>query len=140
MRSVLAALRLLCSYALLLWCRPAFAQIESTASGRHGSLYYLVQAFVSLAIVVGLIYAIYFGLRRLSHTGLPPKGEGMQVLASQHLGGGRWVYILRVADRVLVVGGGADGLRTLAELSHEEYERTGSEAYQRGAADSGNHD
>ncbi len=140
MRSALAALRLLCSYGLLLWCLPAAAQGESGASGGHGSLYYLVQAFVSLAIVVALIYAIYFGLRRLSRTGLPPQGEGMQVLASQHLGGGRWVYILRVADRVLVVGGGADGLRTLAELSAEEYERTGSEPHQRGAADSGNHD
>ena len=105
--------------ALLLPCVPAFA--EGTAAP-HGSLYYLLQALGSLVVVIALIYAVYFGLRRLSHTGLPRKGQGLQVLESQHLGGGRWIYVIEVAGRVLVVGGGSEGLRTLAELPQDEYE------------------
>ena len=94
----------------------------------HGSLFYLLQALGSLVVVVALIYAVYFGLRRLSHTALPRRGQGIHVLESQHLGGGRWVYVIEVAGRVLVVGAGNEGLRTLAELAAEEYEKCRSEA------------
>ncbi len=101
------------------------------------SLYYLLQALGSLVVVVALIYAVYFGLRRLSHGGLPHRGQGIQVLESQHLGGGRWVYVIEVAGRVLVVGAGSEGLRTLAELSRDEYqEQSSSSEEQPSRADS----
>ncbi len=101
----------------------ASAQPEQGSAAGHSSLYYLLQAGISLAVVVGLIYAIYFGLRRLSQAAPTHKGDRLRVVESRHLGGGRWVYILEVADRILIVGGGNEGLRTLAELPRDEYER-----------------
>jgi len=108
---------------LLIGLVSASAQPEQSSADGHGSLYYLLQAGISLAVVVGLIYAIYFGLRRLSQAAPTHKGDRLRVVESRHLGGGRWVYILEVADRILIVGGGNEGLRTLAELPRDEYER-----------------
>jgi len=109
---------------LLVGLVSAFAQSEQGAAAGSGPLYYLLQAGVSLAVVVGLIYLIYFGLRRLSQTTPTDKGEAVRVLASRHLGGGRWVYVLEVADRILIVGGGSEVLRKLAELPADEFDRS----------------
>jgi len=109
---------------LLVGLVSASAQPEQGSADGHGSLYYLLQAGISLAIVVGLIYAIYFGLRRLSQAAPTYKGDRLRVVESRHLGGGRWVYILEVADRILIVGGGNEGLRTLAELPADEFDES----------------
>ncbi len=84
---------------LLVGLVSASAQQEQSSADGHSSFYYLLQAGVSLAVVVGLIYLIYFGLRRLSQTAPTHKGDRLRVVESRHLGGGRWVYILEVADR-----------------------------------------
>jgi len=110
------------------------AQPEQGAAAGHSSLYYLLQAAISLAIVVGLIYAIYFGLRRLSQTTPTDKGDALRLVASRHLGGGRWVYILEVADRILIVGGGSEGLRKLAEFPADEFDQSQSGSDRKGAA------
>ena len=110
------------------------AQPEQGSADGHSSLYYLLQAAISLAIVVGLIYAIYFGLRRLSQATSTHKGDRLRVVESRHLGGGRWVYILEVADRILIVGGGSEGLSKLAELPVDEFDQGESASEQEGAA------
>ena len=124
MRSALVPLIMVGLLAGVLCCGPAVAQTGSpTALTPKSPLYYLGQAVLSLVVVVALIYAIYFGLRRLSTAGLPSReGRQLKLLESQHLGGGRWVYMIEVAGRVLIVGGGSDGLRTLAEMSADEYQ------------------
>ena len=109
---------------LLIGLVSASAQPEQGSAGGHSSLYYLLQAGVSLAVVVGLIYLIYFGLRRLSQAAPTHKGDRLRVVESRHLGGGRWVYILEVADRILIVGGGNEGLRKLAELPADEFDES----------------
>jgi len=110
---------------LLVGVVSASAQPESASASAtgHSSLYYLLQAGLSLAVVVGLIYAIYFGLRRLSQVAPTNKSGRLHVLESRHLGGGRWVYILKVADRILIVGGSSEGLRTLSELPVNEFDQ-----------------
>jgi len=109
---------------LLTGCGPAFAQGSPTPTEGHSSLYYLLQAGISLAVVVGLIYLIYFGLRRLSQAAPTHKDDRLRVVESRHIGGGRWVYILQVADRILIIGGGNEGLRTLAELPADEFDQS----------------
>jgi len=103
---------------LLVGVVSASAQPESASASAtgHSSLYYLLQAGLSLAVVVGLIYAIYFGLRRLSQVAPTNKSGRLHVL-------GRWVYILKVADRILIVGGSSEGLRTLSELPVNEFDQ-----------------
>ena len=98
--------------------------IDSATSVTRPPAYYLLRALLSLGVIVALIYGIYFGLRRLSYAaGRFPSDDQLQVLHSRHLGGGRWIYAIKAADRVLIVGGGADGLRTLTEMPAAEYEQ-----------------
>ena len=122
MRALLKAANL-AGLMLLVGLVSVSAQPEQSSGGGHSSLYYLLQAGISLAAVIGLIYLIYFGLRRLSQAAPTHKGDRLRVVESRHLGGGRWVYVLEVADRILIVGGSNEGLRTLAELPRDEYER-----------------
>ena len=118
----------------LLAATAACAQQAPAAEPIHHPAYYLLNAVFSLAVVIGLIYAVYFGLRRLSQRGLPGPTGQMEIVESRHLGGGRWVYVLRVGQRVLIVGGGTEGLRTLAEMSAQEYHAEQPESGRRGDA------
>ena len=109
---------------LLIGLVSASAQPEQGSADGHSALYYLLQAGISLGVGGGLIYAIYFGLRRLSQAAPTHKGDRLRVVESRHLGGGRWGYIGEVADRILIVGGGNEGLRTLAELAADEFDES----------------
>ena len=122
MRALLKAANL-AGLLLLVGLVSASAQQEQSSAAGHSSLYYLLQAGISLAVVVGLIYAIYFGLRRLSQAAPTHRGDRLHVVESRHLGGGRWVYILEVADHILIVGGGNEGRRTLAEWPAGEFDQ-----------------
>ena len=111
---------------------------SSPASSSTSPAYYLLKALISLGLVVALIYAIYFGLRRLSYSGMRQSSdEQLQVLHSRHLGGGRWIYAVRVADRVLIVGGGTEGLRTLAEIPADQYQQLHGD-YEKDSTDADN--
>ncbi len=113
---------LLVAVIILLFACAVWAQSPAGSSSSYSPTYYLLRALLSLALVVALIYAIYFGLRRLSPQRMTGTSDDqLQLLHSRHLGGGRWIYAIRVADRVLIVGGGTEGLRTLAEMSADQY-------------------
>lgn len=116
--------------SILLPVASAFAQSPTDlTSTPHTPAYYLFRALISLAVIVALIYAISFGLRRLlSSRTSGGSDERLQVLHSRHLGGGRWIYAVKVANRVLIVGGGTEGLRTLAEMPVDEYQQPVAEA------------
>jgi flagellar biogenesis protein FliO len=116
----------------VLMAPAALAQDTSPTYQPHSPVYYLLQAGLSLAIVIGLIYAVHFGLRRVSSAGLPRRLGQVQVRESRHLGGGRWIYVIEVAGRILVIGGGSDGMRTLAEMPAERYH-----AHESGAGEPG---
>jgi flagellar biogenesis protein FliO len=77
----------------------------------------LAQAVLSLAVVVGVIYLVYFGLRRLTERRGEAGADGpIRVVQAQHLGGDRWVYLVEVEGRRLVVGGAAGHISRIAEL------------------------
>ena len=128
---------LLVTVIISLFGCAVWAQSPAGTSSSPGPTYYLLRALLSLALVVALIYAIYFGLRRLSTQRLSGTSDDqLRLLHSRHLGGGRWIYAIRVADRVLIVGGGTEGLRTLAEMSADQYQQhSAHSAYQEAPAD-----
>ena len=108
-------------------CAAAYAQEAAGASGASPA-YLLFQALISLAVVIGIIYLAWFGLRRLSHKQLGLSEDGpLRVVQARHLGGDRWLYLVRVGNRTLLVGGGADGVRPVADLG-EDWEEPGDEA------------
>ncbi len=116
MRACAAGLTVLAS------CPGAWAQ-EASGGIAANPLYLLVQALVSLAVVIGVIYLAWFALRRLSQrqAGMAEDGP-MHVIQTRHLGGDRWLYLVRVGKRTLVIGGGPEGVRPVADLGEEEHE------------------
>lgn len=94
----------------------AFAQGSGPTAGPSPALL-LLQALLALAVVIAIIYLVYFGLRRLTErqTGASDAGP-LEVVQAKHLGGDRWLYVVRIAGRTLVVGGGAGQVQPIADL------------------------
>lgn len=82
---------------------------------------HLFRALLSLALVVCLIYAVYYALRWW-RGGLPRGGQGRRILLLDHarLDGDKSVYVVALGKKVVVLGASGSGLRMLCELSGEE--------------------
>jgi len=81
----------------------------------------LGRLFGSLAIVLGLIVLTALLLKRMlvnsKHT---PGGKLVEVIQTFPLGPKRQIYLVKVAGRVLVVGGSGDNLSLLTDLPENE--------------------
>ena len=87
---------------------------ENTRLGM-GSSYtaYIVETFVTLAIVCGLAYAVLFGARRLG----VGRARGPSELVGQlPLDARRFIYLVKVGEQVYVVGAGEGGFTKLGEI------------------------
>ena len=76
---------------------------------------------VKLGVVVGLIYLTMWALKRFvlgpqARTRGAPLTGRLELLDTTHLGPNRTVYLVEVADRVLVLGATQTTLSTLAEI------------------------
>jgi len=73
----------------------------------------------SLALVVGLIFVTAVGLRRFLGGKKTPvtSRKVTELVEVTPLGGKRYLYLIRVADRLLVVGSGGERLELLTEIS-----------------------
>ena len=67
---------------------------------------YIVETFVTLAIVCGLAYAVLFGARRL---GLGRARGPIELVGQLPLDARRFIYLVRVGGQVYVVGAGEGG-------------------------------
>jgi len=106
------------AWVIAAWSACATAQAQDlAASGGRSPAVLLLQALLSLAVVVGVIYVAYFGLRRLSERQLGADAEGpLRMVQAKHLGGDRWLYVVRVGRRTLVVGGASGHVTPVADL------------------------
>jgi flagellar biogenesis protein FliO len=82
----------------------------------------LVKTFLSLAGVIALMIAVVWLLRRTMLTGNSGASAAVeiQIMGSRMLQPKQSVYVLRVLNKVLIVGAAADGLHTLGEITDEE--------------------
>ena len=97
-------------------CLVALGMHTAQASAQ-GAGVLLLQAMLSLAVVIAIIYATYFGLRRLGDRRLGADTEGpLRVLQARSLGGDRWLYLVAVGSRRLLVGGAAGQVTPIADL------------------------
>ncbi len=88
----------------------------------------LAQALLSLAVVVGLIYLVYFGIRRIGDRQPDGATEGpMKVIQTRHLGGDRWLYLIEVEGRRIIVGGADGQITPVAELERIDRAAAGGE-------------
>jgi len=84
---------------------------------------YLAETMVTLVLVCAVMYGVLYGAKRLGVG--RPKGP-IQLLGQLPLDGRRAVYLVRVAEQVLVVGASEGGLTRLGELTRAELEGQGA--------------
>jgi flagellar biogenesis protein FliO len=92
---------------------------EGTVIGPTAADY--TRVFVGLIFVIIVIWGLSVLLKRLvTVRGLASTTESLKVLYSLSLTPTRTLYLVRLGDRILLIGASEGGLRTLAELSEPE--------------------
>jgi len=80
-----------------------------------------VRVLAGLLIVIGLIWGISLLLKKfVTVRGLAGSSNNLKVLTSLSLTPTRTLYMVRLGDRILLLGSGEGGLRTLAEITDPE--------------------
>jgi flagellar biogenesis protein FliO len=92
----------------------AYGGSEDTALSIGGS----IKVFFTIVGVMLLAYAA----TRFLGAYMSPRGKGriLQVLETCVLGKGRAIHLIKVGERVLLVGSGEEGITPIIELSHDE--------------------
>ena len=72
----------------------------------------------ALALVIGLIFLARFALRRFAPgVGKGAGGGDIEILARTNLSARQQLCLVRLGRRLLLIGSGPEGMRTLAEIS-----------------------
>lgn len=88
---------------------------------------YLLESLATVAVFGGALAAAVFGVRRL---GITTSRGPLEVLARQPLDGRRAIYLVRVGERVLIVGAADGSLTRLGSTSVEALRRADLERTQ----------
>ncbi len=82
----------------------------------------IVRVFVGLFLVVVIIGVLYAAMRRAQRGKLPGSRSGgtIEVLETTQLAPGRNIHLVRVGERVLVVGATEHSISSLHAFGHEE--------------------
>jgi len=83
---------------------------------------YLLRALLSLAIVVALIYALFFGARlwRQARGGPRPGTTAIEVLDRARIDTDKTVYVVALGQKTIVLGGSGGEMRFICELDEAE--------------------
>jgi|tagenome__1003787_1003787.scaffolds.fasta_scaffold19519522_2 flagellar protein FliO/FliZ len=96
--------------------QPKAKAAESAGSSAGGGL---VRTIVGLAIVIGVIYGLYWVLKQVKNSREDKaSGAGLKTLATLPLGQNRAMHLVRAGDEVVLVGvgeGGVTPIRTYGE-------------------------
>jgi flagellar biogenesis protein FliO len=93
---------------------------EPTPLGSGGLFGAILRTMFSLAIVLGLIYATLWLIRRFTGSSMDPFFEGpVRVVGRVYLSPKVVVHFLRLGDELLVIGAGAGGISLLTTIRDE---------------------
>jgi len=102
---------------------PAAARAQQTAATLPGDdlTTALIKTVAGLALVLAVMLGLYWLLRRLG-PGLSgtTTGGSLRLVARLGLGQRKFLALVAVADRILVLGVGPDGIRLLTTLDHPD--------------------
>jgi len=80
-------------------------QVDQTAAASSGGGGGLVRTFVGLAIVLAVIYGLYWVLKQVKASReTAASGNGLQSLASVPLGANRSMHLVRAGEEIVLVG------------------------------------
>ncbi|GIK51960.1 MAG: hypothetical protein BroJett014_09330 [Planctomycetota bacterium] len=94
------------------------SQVAAPSTPEAGTLDVAGKLLGGVAIL-GLLFGafVYFARRNPAMRKMLGTSDMVRVLSRAHLGGKHALLVVKVGDRVLVLGSGAEGLRTLSEIS-----------------------
>lgn len=90
-----------------------------TASVSAFGFWDFVRMILVLACVVGVIYLIFYLLKRAG-SGKYAKSDLIKVVGSQSLPGNRAIYLVQVGTQVFMIGAGGDSVTLLGEITEKE--------------------
>jgi flagellar protein FliO/FliZ len=93
------------------------ADAPETAAG--ASFPVILRMVLVLALVAGIIYLVVFFLRKVSR----PQAAGnphLKILASTHLGNGRFVHVVSLGTQAWLIGAGEGGISRIADINDKE--------------------
>jgi flagellar protein FliO/FliZ len=81
----------------------------------------LVRTIVGLAVVIGVIYGLYWVLKQVKAAREETaSGDGLKTLATLPLGGNRSIHLVRAGHEIVLVGAGEHGVTPIRTYSEAE--------------------
>lgn len=103
---------------LLLQDESARAESQQLSVSPFG-LWDLLRMLLVLACVIGVIYLVFYLLKR-SGKGRLGATDSIRVLGTQNLPGNRAMYLIEVGSQVFLVGSGGDSVSLISEITDRE--------------------
>lgn len=135
-KSLLTAASAACAYSLAR-CAAALADsgektplnLSQAQTSHHTSVTggsSLVQTFVGLAIVIAVIYGLYWVLKQVKASREEKaSGSGLEPIATMPLGTGRTLHVVRAGTDVVLLGVTEHGVTPIKTYGADEAERVG---------------
>jgi flagellar protein FliO/FliZ len=95
------------------------SETAGDASLNPSSVFAILRMVLVLALVAGLIYLVVFFLRRLGKPQVE-QNPHLKILASTHLGSGRYVHVISVGKEAWLIGSGEGGISHIAGITDQE--------------------
>jgi len=83
------------------------------------SVFAIFRMVLVLALVAGLIYLVVYFLRRMGRPQVE-QNPHLTILASTHLGSGRYVHVVSVGKEAWLIGSGEGGVTHIADIGDQE--------------------
>ena len=94
---------------------PAGNGIPSSPS----TIFAIFRMVLVLALVAGLVYLVVYFLRRMGKPQVE-QNPHLKILASTHLGSGRYVHVVSVGKEAWLIGSGEGGVNNIAPIGDQE--------------------
>ncbi|WP_210493787.1 flagellar biosynthetic protein FliO [Patulibacter sp. SYSU D01012] len=98
---------------------------DGAAPASSGGSASIARVIAGLLIVVAVIYGVTWLLRQTRRAKDAPSGAGLQAVSSMPLASGSALHLVRVADEVLLVGSGQNGVTALRRYEEDEARELG---------------
>ena len=83
------------------------------------SIFAILRMVLVLALVAGVIYLVVYFLRRMGKPQVE-QNPHLKILASTHLGSGRYVHVVSVGKEAWLIGSGEGGVNHIAGIGDQE--------------------
>ena len=91
----------------------------NNAPARSSSFFAILRMVLVLALVAGVIYLVVRFLRRIQKPQIE-QNPHLKILASTHLGSGRYVHVVSVGKEAWLIGSGEGGVHQIAPINDQE--------------------